>query len=316
MNEYERQNKHEHWEVAPGENKIIELDDVSSLGVFIIRGRIDVIGTDDNYAQLEISNVAGKPVGVQFKNGHLVVTHPKDAVRSVHGNSVTVDVHGWGGLFGFRHEHLHADISLLVPRGTKVEVASVQGDTLISGLDHGAELSTVSGSVISDGLRGKLELSNVSGKVEARNHHGSIEANTVSGEVVLSGDFRDIEINSVSGDLYVDALGAPRRIEANAVSANMAIRLDPRVRAEYTMSTMNGKAVINGNRFHTRLKGFKYSDGPEDGPVTTIEFNGLSGNLKSVRREPLRFDEDEQDKAPHDGDEHDDSTHYAGGEEQ
>jgi DUF4097 and DUF4098 domain-containing protein YvlB len=312
MAEYEHHGNHEHWQVEVGKSKVIELDGVSSLGVFIIRGRIDIIGTDDDYARLEISNVAGEPVDVQFKKGQLIITHPKDAVHIAHGSSITVNVHGWRGLFGLKRDtkRLHADISLLVPRGIEVEVASVQGDSLISGLDHGAELSTVSGSVISDGLRGKLELNNVSGKVEARNHHGSVEATTVSGEVVLSGDFRDIETNSVSGDLYVDALGAPRHLEANAVSGNMAVRLDPRVRAEYSMNSMRGTALIDGKRFHTRFKGFDYSDGPKDGPATTVEFNAISGSLKVVRREPLRFDDDLGDE--HDGDDDRDRRRSSG----
>lgn len=294
------------WRVTAGESKTIELDDVEALTVLLLNGRVDVIGTDDPVTRVEVTNVGGEPIGIEMRGHRLHVTHPE---AIMHGRSfVFADWKDIGSSFfdSRNHARVRADVSLLVPRSIQVEIAMIRGDTLVSGLTRGAELSTASGTVVSDGLTGKLGLNTASGKVEARNHHGSVETNSASGEVVLSGDFSKVESNSASGDLYIDAFGAPEHIAFNAVSGNMAIRLDPEIRARYDIVTISGHALIDGSRFKTRFnRSLTYEDGPERGSRTHVEFNAVSGSVKVVRREAVRFDPQESNDQ---GDSHDDDS--------
>ena len=270
------------WRVDPEQTKTIELDGVEALNVHLIRGRVDVIGTDDDVTRLEIANVQGVPLGIDYDGHSLNISHPNET------NNVNLDL--VGGLRSLFHINtstdgqFSAEVSLLVPRGIRVAISMVGGDTLISGVTQGASLSTVSGLVIADGITGDLKLNNVSGKVEARNHHGGVTANTVSGEVVLSGELTSVKSHSVSGDQYIDAFGTPRTVECNAVSGNLAIRLDPDLHVIYKVSTLSGKALISGNRFSTRMRNMHYEDGPAGGSSTRIVFDAVSGKLKAVRR--------------------------------
>ena len=282
MDQEDYEDGRHHWHVSAGQSKTIELDEVEALDVQLVHGRVDVIGTDDDVTRLEITKVKGEPLDIDYSNHTLTITHPKQnytintglfrGLRSLFNLNVTLD------------EHFGVEVSLLVPRHIRVAASMVHGDTLVSGLTQGAKLETVSGTVISDGLTGRLKLDNVSGKVEARNHHGDIRADNVSGEVVLSGDIGQVKVDSVSGNVYIDAFGAPHRVTCEAVSGSLAIRLDPEVRVHYHMTTMSGKAFIDGQRFKTGMKGFEYEEGPQSGPLTSIHFSAMSGSLKSVRR--------------------------------
>ena len=282
MDDQDDERRPRQWHVEPEQTKTIELDGVEALNVHLIRGRVDVIGTDDDVTRLEITNVQGVPLDVAYDGHTLRISHPNET------NNVNLDL--VGGLRSLFHLNtstdgqLSAEVSLLVPRGIRVAISMVGGDTLISGVTQGASLSTVSGLVIADGITGDLKLNNVSGRVEARNHHGGVNANTVSGEVVLSGELTSVKSDSVSGDLYIDAFGAPRTIECDAVSGNLAIRLDPDLHVIYRISTLSGKALISGNRFSSRMKKLHYEDGPVGGPSTRIAFDAVSGKLKAVRR--------------------------------
>ena len=282
MDDQDYENRPRQWHVAAGQTKTIELDDVEALDVQLVHGRVDVIGTDDDVTRLEITKVKGEPLDIDYSSHTLTITHPKQNYTLNTGL-----VRGLRSLFNLNstlEERFGVEVSLLVPRRIRVAVSMVHGDTLVSGLTQGAKLETVSGTVISDGLTGRLKLDNVSGKVEARNHHGDIRADNVSGEVVLSGDIGQVKVDSVSGNVYIDAFGAPQQVTCEAVSGNMAIRLDPEVRVHYHMTTMSGKALIDGQRFKTGMKGFEYDEGPESGPLTSIRFSAISGSLKSVRR--------------------------------
>ena len=293
MDENEHDEHDRRWKVMPGQSTTIELDGIRSLDVHLIRGRVDVIGTDEDVVRLEVTLVSGQPLEIA-RRGHTLDIRHEDTVQI--GGTHTL--RGFHTLFqSDAHTGVAAEISLFVPRWINAGISMVRGDTLISGLEHGASLSTVSGMTVSDGLRGDLKLNNVSGKIEARNHHGGVRANTVSGEVILSGEITSVRSSSVSGDMYVDAFGVPERVCFNALSGNMTIRLDPDIRVTYSVTTMSGRAQLGGSRFATHLKELHYEDGPEDGSPTRVEFNALSGSIKSVRR--ARRQED--DRTPMDG---------------
>ena len=171
----------ERWVVGEGESKTFDLDGVERLKVSLLKGRIDVIGHDDESCRLEITKVKGSPVNVSFDGRRLVIANDdkvSNGVLSFLGIHVS-----FGGVP--RTMTARADVSLLVPRDVAAKISTISGDALISGLTCGAKLDTVSGTLLSDGVSGALNMDTVSGKVEARNHHGSVRAKTVGGDVVV-----------------------------------------------------------------------------------------------------------------------------------
>ncbi|MFT8638394.1 MAG: hypothetical protein ABF489_06710 [Bifidobacterium sp.] len=268
----------EQWVVEPGQSKTFDFEDLDSVIIELVCGRVDVIGNDSPRARLEIANVRSESVDIRLDGGKLSISHP-----SVRGRW---NVHLFGKSWFREYGHINADVSLLVPRKVALRLAAVRGDTLVSGLSHGAKIETVSGTVLSDGLSGHLHLDNVSGKVEARNHHGSVDANTVSGDVVLSADCERVKVDSVSGDLYLDAFGAPTSIDFNSVSGNASIRLASQVRLRCDVNSISGRVQVGGQTYKTSMsKGFKYEDGPYDGSPLSVRMGSVSGKLRVVRRE-------------------------------
>lgn len=286
----------ERWVVGEGESKTFDLDGVERLKVSLLKGRIDVIGHDDESCRLEITKVKGSPVNVSF-DGHRLVIANDDKVSN--GVLSFLGIHvSFGGVP--RTMTARADVSLLVPRDVAAKISTISGDALISGLTCGAKLDTVSGTLLSDGVSGALNMDTVSGKVEARNHHGSVRAKTVGGDVVVSGNCTDVSAEAVSGNLYVDAFGAPERIRYHAVSGSMAVRLDPEVRATYKASSIGGRARIGAQEFKIR-DALNFADGPEHGRPVNIEFNAVGGSLKVVRRAFEPFDPDGGETGDDDG---------------
>lgn len=281
------------WTIRPGESKVIELDDVARLKVDLVRGRVDVVGSDDPVTRVEVSNVQGLDVRVSLnEDGRLKIDHP-DANKTINVHGMRDGLGVLRGMFGKsdRDALCSADVSIVVPREVKAKINMVRGDTLVSGLTAGAKLDTVSGTVLSDSLQGELKLDTVSGRVEARSHRGSIDVNSVNGEVVLSGEYSKIDLNSVSGATYLDAFGAPSKLGLNVVSGNAIVRVDADAHTVYKADAMFGSVSVDGHKFKVPKSGFKYEDGPEDGPCVDIRFNAVSGSLKVVHRAAADDDE-------------------------
>lgn len=273
-----------HWTVAPGEHKIIDIDDVAALRISLVSGRIDVIGQDDPVCRLEVGNVIGRNLNVDANHGVLRIEQPEEP-RPFRLFGLTI---------GRRRavSGISADVSLLVPRSVAARISCVNGDTLVGGLTADTRLETVDGTVLADGLSGELKLNNVGGRVEARNHHGTVKADTVNGDVTVSGDCRTVKVHSVNGALYLDAFGSPGLVSFNAVSGNATIRLDPEVRARYTVETVGGHADIDGRTFRSAMRDFEYEDGPYDGREVEIRFQTVGGSLRILRRVAEPFGRD------------------------
>lgn len=270
------------WQVRPDASKIIDIDDLKSIDIDLVCGRVDVIGHDGPDARLEINNVRGENLDVRLVHGALKVSHPNAEGTGIHN---VFRIRRWKDLRCV----VSADVSLLVPRAVRVCIATVQGDTLIGGVTDGAKLETVSGTVLADSVCGELKLDSVSGKVEARNHYGTVNANTVGGDVIVSGNCHTIKLDSVSGALYCDVFGVADSLRFSTVSGNAAIRVDSGVRVRCVANSGHGHAEIDGQKYHMSFtKTVDIEDGPENAPCTDLHFSAVSGSLKLVRREDVQ----------------------------
>ncbi|WP_210479905.1 DUF4097 family beta strand repeat-containing protein [Naasia sp. SYSU D00948] len=252
--------------------KVLDLPVVRSVKISLIAGRVDVLGTDEPTARVEVSEVHGRDLLVSIDGDHLEIDHPQlrwdnlvDVFRSVTGKA-------------------SATVSVLVPRTVSLRLAVVSADALVSGMQTPARLSTASGSIMLDASAGDVELNTVSGPLSVRDHRGAVAARTVSGDVSASGVLTSFSCDGVSGDVFVDAAGVPDKIDTNTVSGATTIRLPEGVGARYTINSVSGTAQLDDRVFRgIRGMGQSWATGDLSGRWTDVKCNSVSGDIVVVR---------------------------------
>ncbi|MGO4187015.1 DUF4097 family beta strand repeat-containing protein [Pseudarthrobacter sp. TAF60_1] len=269
--------------------QVIDVDDVKSLKLGMVRGRFDIVTHEDSVVRVEINDVQGDPVAVSLTDGRLEVRH------QLHGPQ------GWfKNLMGTVNHNSNnsAVISIAVPAGVEVEAGTVSGDGLVSGISGHTRLNTVSGSVMADGTSGQLHVNTVSGEVIARNHDGVLTAKSVSGEVTASGRFTNIRANTVSGDMSFDLLSFTNDFGANSVSGDVTIRLPHDVGVDIVAKSASGVVVIDDRQYSQPSGKVETIAGP-DRKLMIVRTNSVSGKTSILHGQPARNDAAQDPEAGH-----------------
>ncbi len=269
--------------------QVIDVDNVSSLKLGMVRGRFDVVAHEAPTARVEISDVQGDPIAVSLTDGRLEVRH------QLHGPQ------GWfKNLMGTVNHNSNnsAVISIAVPARVEVEAGTVSGDGMVSGISGHTRLNTVSGSVMADGTSGELHVNTVSGEVIARNHDGVLTAKSVSGEVTASGRFSNIRANTVSGDMSFDLLSFTNDFGANSVSGDVTIRLPHDVGVDIVAKSASGVVVIDDHQYSQPGGKVETIAGP-DRKLMLVRTNSVSGKTSIFHGQPAQTDEAHDPGAGH-----------------
>ncbi|MFG2127666.1 DUF4097 domain-containing protein [Streptomyces sp. NPDC048751] len=222
------------WSVSePG--KLTFDEPVSKLQVRIVHGTVNVVGTDEGSARLEVSEIDGPPLVVTQEDGTLTVAYEDLPWK---GFLKWLDRKGW---------RRSAVVSLAVPAPTRVEVGVVGAAAVVSGIEGPAEVRGVSGDTTLVGLAGPVRADTVSGNVEAQALSGDLRFNSVSGDLtVVDGAGSSVKADSVSGSMIVDLdpTARPTHVGLTSISGEIAIRLPHPADAEVEANTASG-AVSN-----------------------------------------------------------------------
>lgn len=220
------------WEIAEPQKFAFD-EPVSSLQVRIVNGMVNVVGTAESSARLEVSEVKGLPLRVTHRDGALTVAY-EDLP--------------WKGFLKWldrKSRQRHAVVSLAVPSGTTVEVGTVTATATISGIDGRTGVKGVSGDTTLLGLSGSVRAETVSGGVEAQAVTGDLRFTSVSGDLTVIAAGPSVRAESVSGDMIVDldAAGGATDVRLTSVSGEIAMRLphpaDALVQADTTSGTVS-----------------------------------------------------------------------------
>ncbi|MBZ3903754.1 DUF4097 family beta strand repeat-containing protein [Streptomyces griseiscabiei] len=218
------------WSVA--EPRKLTFDEpVTALHVRVVNGTVNVVGTDEAAARLEVSDVEGPPLTVTQKDGTLTVAYDDLPWK---GFLKWLDRKGW------RRSVL---VSLAVPTGTRVEVGVVGATAVVSGLGGRTEVKGISGDTTLVGLSGPVRATTVSGNVEAQALTGDLRLSSVSGDLtVVEGSCPTVKADSVSGSIILDLdpTGGPTDIGLTSVSGEIALRLPHPTDAEVEAQTAGG----------------------------------------------------------------------------
>ncbi|MFE4332713.1 MULTISPECIES: DUF4097 domain-containing protein [unclassified Streptomyces] len=255
---------------------------VTSLNVRIVGGAVNVVGTEEPTARLEISAIEGPPLIVTQEGGALTV-----AYEGLPWNDFLkwFDRKGW---------HRSAVVSLAVPAGSAVEVGVVGAGAVVSGIRGRTDVRGVSGDTTLVGLAGPVRAETVSGSVEAQSVTGDLRFQTVSGDLtVVEGAGASIRADSVSGNMVLDLdpTGKPTDIRLATVSGELAIRLPHPADATVEANTASG-AVSNGFE-DLRVSGqwgAKKITGTLGAGTGKLRATTVSGSIALLRRPPATDD--------------------------
>jgi len=279
----------EKWLIAPGQERVIDIERASKLKIGLVGGQVDVIAHDEPGIRIEVHNVTIKDLRVESDGTQIEIDHPQigwDNFLEVFRNF------GAGGP--------KAEISVAVPRDIALNLGVVSAGALVSGLTEDARLNTVSGDLIVDTHTGDLNVNTVSGDVQVRGLSGSATANTVSGSVALTGEVRKATVDSVSGAMLIDATGPVNTVSLNSVSGDATVRLDENLAANYVARALSGRITIDGvPRGSSGPSTFTGSRGELSGSFADVRVNTVSGDITVLRRDaaeaPVSFTSDGED---------------------
>ncbi|MFE7359068.1 DUF4097 domain-containing protein [Streptomyces sp. NPDC057543] len=269
------------WAIA--EPRKLTFDDpVTSLNVRIVGGAVNVVGTDEPTARLEVSAIEGPPLIVTQEGGTLTVAYEG---LPWNGFLNWFDRKGW---------HRSAVVSLAVPAGSAVEVGVVGAGAVVSGIRGRTDVRGVSGDSTLVGLAGPVRAETVSGSVEAQAVTGELRFQTVSGDLtVVEGAGASVRAESISGNMVLDLdpSGKPTDIRLTTVSGEVAIRLPHPADATVEANTTSG-AVSNGFE-DLRVSGqwgAKKITGTLGAGTGQLRATTVSGSIALLRRPPAEDD--------------------------
>ncbi|MEU6012909.1 DUF4097 family beta strand repeat-containing protein [Streptomyces sp. NPDC047515] len=261
---------------------------VTSLNVRIVGGAVNVVGTEERTARLEISSIEGPPLIVTQEGGTLTVVYEG---LPWNGFLDWFDRKGW---------HRSAVVSLAVPAGATVEVGVVGAGAVVSGIRGRTDIRGVTGDTTLVGLAGPVRAETVSGSMEAQSVTGELRFQTVSGDLtVVEGAGTSVRAESVSGNMVLDLdpTGRPTDVRLTTVSGEVAIRLPHPADATVEANTASG-AVSNGFE-DLRVSGqwgAKKITGTLGAGTGTLRATTVSGSIALLRRPPA--EDDPYDAAP------------------
>ncbi|GGW87163.1 hypothetical protein GCM10010297_05200 [Streptomyces malachitofuscus] len=263
---------------------------VTELHVRIVNGTVNVVGTDEGSARLEVSEIDGPPLVVTHKDGTLTVAYEDLPWK---GFLKWLDRKGW---------RRSAVVSLAVPARTRVEVGVVGAAAVVSGIRGPAAVKGVAGDTTLVALSGPVRADTVSGNVEAQALTGDLRFASVSGDLtVVEGSGSSVRADTVSGSMIVDLdTDGPTDVKLTSVSGEIAIRLPDPADAEVEANTASG--AISNAFDNLRVQG-QWGAHKLTGRLGTgsgkLRATTVSGSIALLRRPP---GEDEPDRRDGTGD--------------
>ncbi|WP_329334823.1 DUF4097 domain-containing protein [Streptomyces sp. NBC_00663] len=270
------------WSVSePG--KLSFDEPVRELHVRIVNGTVNVVGTDEGSARLEVSELEGPPLVVRQEGGTLTVAYDDLPWK---GFLKWLDRKGW---------RRSAVVSLAVPATTRVELGVVGAGAVVSGIRGPSSVKGVTGDTTLVGLSGPVRADTVSGNLEAQAVTGDLRFNSVSGDLtVVEGSGSSVKADSVSGSMIVDLdPDGPTDIRLTSVSGEIAIRLPQPADADVEANTASGTIsnAFDGLRVHGQWGAHKVT-GRLGAGTGKLRATTVSGSIALLHR-PAREDEEE-----------------------
>src|SRR5215213_8648127 len=147
-----------------------------------------------------------------------------------------------------RNNDVNVEFRVLVPKGVKVGVYTINGAVAVQGMSAEVEAETVNGEIEVETTGGPVNATTVNGSVRARvgriDNNADMKFATVNGSVIaeFSGDVgADVEMSTVNGGLRTDyEITVTGRLDPKHLRAHIGRPGGPRIRLE----TVNGSVEL------------------------------------------------------------------------
>ena len=148
------------------------------------------------------------------------------------------DDDGWG-------RDVTVSMTVLVPRGTLLEVATGNGVVLVDGVGAEVKASTGNGRVTVRATEGAVRVSTGNGDVEVTDAKGPVRVSTGNGRVTANTSDGPVEVHSGNGDIDVrmSALRAKDDMKFSTGSGSVRVTLPADYNGELEARTGNGEVV-------------------------------------------------------------------------
>ena len=240
--------------------------------VINIAGLIDIEGWDR--AEVELTGTLADSVEkVEFEvTGHhtrIEVKYPRNSKKSAYADLKVMVPSG----SAIEVEAVSADIRVSRVLG-ELELESVSGDVKVFGTPAGIEAASVSGDVIVELAADQVELASVSGDILVREVRGELEAESVSGNIVVeSGLLSGGEFETVSGDITLEAALDHGDLDVESMSGNLTLAVPGSTIADFEIETFSGS-------IDNRLTGDQSIRTSKHTPGSELDFSTGSGGPK------------------------------------
>lgn len=209
-------------------NQSLDADPTGVVRIEHVAGEAKIIGWDS--AQVKLEGVLGKDT--------------EEFVFERDGNSIDIIVEvkskrGWGGS---SRDVDDDDLTIYVPKGSRVRYESVSAEVAITGVLGGTTLEVINGSINAEDLADKVMLASVNGNITLANMQGKLKAETVNGSIFLKGlSGTEIEASAVNGNIFIAS--SVQELEVETVNGDIKLQLQE-VR-ELEVETVNGSIDID-----------------------------------------------------------------------
>jgi hypothetical protein len=192
----------------------------------------------------------GNPADVRIETHKFGSGDQSMLICALWGDNSSCDEHGYEshGDRNMRNNDVSVEFRVLVPKGVRVGVNTVNGEISVDGATSDIDAGTVNGELDVATTGGHVNATNVNGGVRARlgriDNDGNMTFSTVNGRVELdvAGDFgADVEMQTVNGSLNTDfPMTLTGRMNPRHLQAHVGRSGGPHIR----LSTVNGSIEL------------------------------------------------------------------------
>jgi hypothetical protein len=192
----------------------------------------------------------GNPADVRFDTQKFGSETESVLICALWGNNSSCDEHGYEshGDRGMRNNDVEVEFHVLVPKGVRVGVNTVNGAVSVGGATSEVDAGTVNGELEVATTGGRVNARNVNGSVRAQlgrvDDDGDMDFSTVNGRVELdvASDFgADVDMQTVNGSINTDfPMTLTGRMNPRRLHAHVGAPGGPRIR----LHTVNGSIEL------------------------------------------------------------------------
>jgi DUF4097 and DUF4098 domain-containing protein YvlB len=174
------------------------------------------------------------------------------------------------------------DYELTVPAGVGLHAQGVACDVDIEGVTGAVEVATVDGDIVLSRMSGHVVASTVEGQISVAGGDGRLQLSTVEGAVRITGAAGEISAQSVDGDILLTDLTCAA-IDVSTVDGDVTFSGAFLSGGRYQFTTHDGDIVLTIPANSSAILGVRTFDGDLDSAVNlTLTSDGGRGRRRRV----------------------------------